>query len=266
MLTQVIAGTDRPRTRDSLIDDLAALGVEPGQLLMLHVSMRSLGFVVVGAVTLLDALIDRLGPTGTLMMPAHSTDLSDPATWTNPPIPVAWVDTVRETMPAYDPARTPTWGIGTVPELFRTWPGTLRSDHPAVSLAARGPLAAQLVGTHPLDDPHGEMSPLARAYDLGVKILLLGVGWSSATLLHLAERRASPKAEPVLSGAPILRDGQRVWTQYRDYESDPDRFAAVGDALSAAGQVTAGTIGSARALLVDGRAAVDIGSALLASA
>lgn len=264
MLTQVIAGTDRPRTRDSLIDDLAALGVDPGQLLMLHVSMRSLGFVVGGAVTLLDALIDRLGPAGTLMMPAHSTDLSDPATWTNPPIPAAWVDTVREAMPAFDPARTPTCGIGTVPELFRTWPGTYRSDHPAVSLAARGPLAAQLVGTHPLDDPHGEASPLARAYDLGVKVLLLGVDWSRATLLHLAERRAWPAVEPMLSGAPILRDGQRVWQTYRDYETEPDSFAIVGAALAAAGQVTAGRVGSAEALLVDGRTVVDIGAAYLA--
>ena len=264
MLADVIAATETPLTKHRLIGDLAALGVEPGQFVMLHVSMRSLGFVVGGAMTLLDAVIDRLGPTGTLMMPAHSTDLSDPASWTNPPVPAAWVDTVREAMPAYDPARTPTWGLGVVPELFRTWPGTRRSDHPAVSLAARGPLAAQLVGTHPLDDPHGELSPLARAYDLQVKVLLLGVGWTNATLLHLAERRARSAATPALAGAPILRDGRRVWIQYRDYESDPERFAALGDAFLAAGQIKRGRVGSAQAFLIDGQVAVDIGAAQLA--
>ena len=192
MLADVIAATETPLTKHRLIGDLAALGVEPGQFVMLHVSMRSLGFVVGGAMTLLDAVIDRLGPTGTLMMPAHSTDLSDPASWTNPPVPAAWVDTVREAMPAYDPARTPTWGLGVVPELFRTWPGTRRSDHPAVSLAARGPLAAQLVGTHPLDDPHGDeiLQVVITNADDFVRFSLhtveLGVGYIGVLALAMA--------------------------------------------------------------------------------
>jgi aminoglycoside 3-N-acetyltransferase len=259
LLTRVIAATDRPRTRDSLAGDLVALGLGPGQLVMLHVSMKALGFVVGGAMTLLDAVLDVLGPTGTLMMPAHSGDLSDPAGWSAPPVPADWIDQVRAAMPPFDPARTPTWGLGVVPELFRTWPDVLRSGHPTVSLAARGPLAAEIVGTHPLDDPHGETSPLARAYDRKVKLLLLGVGWNRATLLHLAERRARPDAMPVSSGAPILRAGRRMWLTYRDYENDPEQFAAVGDTLAAAGVVTIGQVGSARAMLVDGRAAVDTG-------
>jgi len=261
LLSQVIAATERPRTRDSLAADLRALGVEPGQLVMLHVSMRSLGFVVGGAETLLDAALEALGPTGTLMMPAHSGDLSDPADWSNPPVPAAWIDEVRATLPAYDPARTPTWGLGVVPELFRTWPGVMRSAHPTVSLAAHGPLAAEIVATHPLDDPHGEASPLARAYDRNVKLLLLGVGWNRATLLHLAERRARPDAEPALSGAPILRDGRRIWQRYCDYDSEPEQFARVGDAL--AGLIATGLVGSARAILADGRTAVDAGARVL---
>lgn len=259
MLTQVIATTDRPRTRDRLSDDLVALGIGPGQLVMLHVSMRSLGFVVGGAMSVLDAMLDVLTPTGTLMMPTHSGDHSDPAGWNAPPVPAEWVDEVRATMPAFDPARTPTWGLGVVPELFRTWPGVLRSAHPAVSLAARGPLAADIVRTHPLDDPHGEASPLALAYDRGVKLLLLGVGWNRATLLHLAERRARPDAEPIPVGAPVLCEGRRVWQTYRDYESDPEQFITVGEALAAAGHVTVGRVGSAEAMLVDGRTAVDTG-------
>ena len=261
MLSQVIAATDRPRTRDSLAADLAALGVASGQLVMLHVSMRSLGFVVGGAETLLDAALEALGPTGTLMMPAHSGDLSDPADWGNPPVPAAWVEEIGAAMPAFDPARTPTWGLGVVPELFRTWPGVVRSAHPTVSLAALGPLASEIVGRHPLDDPHGEASPLARAYDLNVKLLLLGVGWNRTTLLHLAERRARPNAAPVLSGAPILRNGRRIWHSYRDYDSEPEQFARVGDAL--VGQVATGQVGSARAVLADGRTMVDTGVRVL---
>jgi aminoglycoside 3-N-acetyltransferase len=261
LLSEIIATTDRPRTRKSLSAELAALGVAPGQLVMVHVSMRSLGFVVGGAVSLLDAMLDVLGPAGTLMMPAHSGDLSDPAGWSAPPVPAAWVETVRAAMPPFDPSRTPTWGLGVVPELFRTWPGVLRSAHPTVSIAAHGPLAAEILGTHPLDDPHGEASPLARAYDRDVKLLLLGVSWHRATLLHLAERRARPDAEATPAGAPMLRDGRAVWQTYRDYDSDPERFGDVGDAL--AGQLTIRQVGSARAILADGRTAVDMGVKVL---
>jgi aminoglycoside 3-N-acetyltransferase len=266
LLIQVIAATDEPRTRNSLARDLAALGLSSGQLVMAHVSMTALGFVAGGPTSLLDALLDVLGPAGTLLLPAHSADLSDPATWQAPPVPTAWIDEVRDALPPFDPARTPTWGLGVVPELFRTWPGVIRSDHPAVSLAARGPLAAEILRDHALDDPHGEGSPLARAYDRDAKLLLLGVGWNRATLLHLAERRAEPGAAPIVSGAPILRDGGRVWQTYRDYDSDPERFAAVGEALAAAGILTVGRVGSAEAMLVDGRTAVDIGTSVLAAA
>lgn len=263
VLNQVIQTTSRPHTRDSLGRDLATLGVGPGQLVMMHVSMRALGFVVGGAVTLLDAVLDRLGPTGTLMMPAHSGDLSEPADWSNPPVPPAWVDTVRAAMPAFDRARTPTWGVGIVAELFRTWPGVVRSDHPTVSLAAHGPLAAKILDDHLFDDPHGECSPLARAYDRNVKVLLLGVGWDRATLLHLAERRALPDADPISAGAPVLRAGKRVWQTYRDYDSDPHNFLVVGDALAAAKQLTLGPVGSAKAILAEGRTVVDTGLACL---
>jgi aminoglycoside 3-N-acetyltransferase len=266
LLIETIAATDRPRTRNRLARDLEALGLRSGQFVMLHVSMRSLGFVVGGAMSLLDAVLDVLGPTGTLMLPAHSGDLSDPATWQAPPVPAAWIDEVRAAMPAFDPARTPTWGLGVVPELFRTWPGVVRSTHPAVSLAARGPLAAEILKDHSLDDPHGERSPLARACEHGVRLLLLGVGWNRATLLHLAERRAQPDAAPVMSRAPILRNGQRVWQGYRDYDSDPERFVLVGDALAAAGKLATGRVGSSEAILADGRTAVDVGAATFAAA
>ena len=81
--------------------------------------------------------------------------------------------------------------MGAVAELFRTYPGTIRSAHPHRSISANGLHAATITARHDLDCPAGERSPLAQLYDLNAKILLLGVGPRKITALHLAEYRAT---------------------------------------------------------------------------
>ena len=92
--------------------DLRALGVAESGVLLVHSSLSSLGWVCGGAVAVVAALLDVLAPEGTLVVPTHTTGKSDPATWTNPPIPQGWWATVREHMPAFDPLLTPSAGVG----------------------------------------------------------------------------------------------------------------------------------------------------------
>ncbi len=108
----IVAKTSAPVTVESLRQDLLALGVEPGMVLLVHSSLSALGWVCGGPVAVVMALQQALGEEGTLVMPTHSAALSDPAAWVNPPVPQDWWQTIRDTMPAYDVAYSPTPGHG----------------------------------------------------------------------------------------------------------------------------------------------------------
>lgn len=247
-------------TTETLRADLAALGVKEGMTLLVHSSFKSLGqWVAGGPVAVILALEKALGDSGTLVMPTHSSDLSDPAGWMNPPAPAEWWEQIREHMPAYDPDLTSSSYMGIIPELFRKQGGVKRSAHPQVSFAARGPKAEFITGNHGLEYGLGEGSPLARIYDEDGWVLLLGVGHANNTSIHLAEYRADyPSKKETVSKAPMNLDGLRRWVEFRDIELDSDDFAEIGTGFEREqGLVLRGNIAGADSLLMPQKALVD---------
>ena len=202
---------------------------------MVHASLSRLGWIVGSAQTVVGALLDVVGPDGTIVMPAH-TGVSDPSRWQNPPVPEDWWPIIRDEWPAFDPSLTPTRAMGAVAECFRRLPDVLHSGHPAVPVIARGPQAATITASHPLEQSLGDESPIGRLYDLDARIVLIGVGHDNNTSLHLCEHRAEwPTKATRVDGAPLLVDGERRWVVYHDLDHDSDDFEALGAAFVAAG-------------------------------
>ncbi len=259
---EVIQKSPQPYSTADLIQALRTLHITAGMTLLVHSSLSKIGYVPGGAVAVIQALMHVLTAEGTLIMPTHSADWSDPAKWENPPIPQAWQQTVRDVMPPFDPALTPTRGMGAIPELFRTWPEVQRSNHPHVSFAAWGKQARFVTEKHELANGLGEASPLARIYALGGSVLLLGVGFGNNTSFHLAEYRANCRGVVQL-GAPILENGRRRWAWFADIDVDADWFPQIGADFAQAHPVQIGKIGLAESRLFDQKTAVDFATSWL---
>jgi aminoglycoside 3-N-acetyltransferase len=245
---QVLCSPARPRLR-------------PGNVLLIHSSLRALGWVCGGAPAVISALLDAPGPTGTLVMPTHSTQLTDPAGWTSPPVPNSWWQIIREQALPYNPAITPTRGMGAIAEAFRSWPGVMRSAHPLFSFSAYGTRASEVLSEHStMSFGLGEQSPLARLYDLDASVLLLGVGFEKNTSLHLSEYRATfPEKKFTTEGAPVLLDQRRVWITMQELEFDSSDFVSLGQDFLAKGLVKSARVANADAYLMKARRLVDFG-------
>ncbi|WP_058300732.1 aminoglycoside N(3)-acetyltransferase [Gorillibacterium timonense] len=245
-------------TQEDLVRQLKDCGLKEGQTLIVHVSLRKLGFVVGGAETLIRALLEIVGEEGTLMMPSQTWKNLDPSTGVHWEEPVEWWPILREHWPAYDKEVTPAIGMGVMAEMLRKWPGAKRSDHPARSFAAVGKHAAYLTENHDLRNIFGEGSPLDRLYKRNGHVLLIGVGYDKNTSLHLAETRADyPAKHEVEESSAIRVDGVREWVTYSTLAVDDGDFVQLGDEYEKEKGVKVHRVGNAEVRLLEQPQLVD---------
>ncbi|NIA06309.1 MAG: aminoglycoside N(3)-acetyltransferase [Actinobacteria bacterium] len=157
-----------PINRHTITEGLLGLGINNGDSLFVHSSFSSLGPVAGGPDTVIDALLETVGPKGNLVCPTFTNSFPGQ----NPP---------------YHPLRTRSI-VGIVSEFFRLRKGVRRSLHPTHSVAVLGPQAEQIISSHrPTDSPCGITSPFRQLYNLDAKVMFLGCGLGPNTTLHAVE-------------------------------------------------------------------------------
>lgn len=222
------------RSRAEVANQLRALGVQEGGVLLVHTSFRAVRPIEGGPLGLIEALRDALGPDGTLVMPA----------WTG-----------ADDVP-FDPASTPaSEDLGIVADTFWRLPGVARSDHP-FAFAAAGPRAGEVVADPLPLPPHIPASPVGRVHDLDGQVLLLGVGHDADTTLHLAELIADvPYRTPKhITG---MREGRPVKIEYLENDHCCTRFDLADGWLRERGLQSEGRVGHGHARLARSRDIVD---------
>lgn len=245
------------RTRVSLRSDMERLGIRPGDLVMAHAAMRRVGPLLNGPDALIGALIDTIGPTGTLMAYVDWDARYDELLDEEGLVPPEW----REHIPPFDAASSRAIrDNGALAEFIRTTPGAQRSGNPGASVAALGARAEWLTADHPLDYGYGEGSPYAKLVEAGGKVLMIGAPLDTMTLLHHAEHLARiPNKRIRRYEVPLAASGGVYWRVVEEFDtSNPvvpglaeDYFAAIVSEFLASGQGEQGLIGSAPSVLVD---------------
>lgn len=240
--------------RESLAADLSRLGVQPGDLVMVHASLRALGPVVGGAASVIRALLDAVAPNGTLAAYVdvelfYEDDEPDP--------------------PVFDPLTAPAArDHGILHEVLRTWPGAIRSGHPDAGVAAIGPAAGWLTDAHPLQYGYGEGSPLAKVVQRGGKVLMLGAPLDTITLLHHAEHLARIPDKRVHRYRRRMPGAEGpVWVDFEEFDTGDPVHPALAEncieqialAALAAGVGTRGRVAEADCYLFDARPLVAFG-------
>lgn len=244
--------------KEDLKEGFKELGLKEGDNVIVHTSLSSLGFVCGGAQMVIEALLETVKESGTIMMPTQSWKNLDPEAGVHWEEPKEWWQMIRDNWPAYDKDITPTNTMGAVAEMFRKWQGAKRSSHPARSFAAKGMNAEYLLKDHDLSDIFGEESPIGKLYALDGKVLLIGVGYDKNTSIHLADVRADyPGKRYANESSAMMVDGKRQWVTYETLVVDGEDFEQIGEAFEAEANVNKVSIGNAEVTCMSQREIVD---------
>ena len=246
-------------TQSTLARQLSAIGVKAGQTIMLHVSVKAIGWIIGGPDVLLETLLERLGETGTLMMYVA---------WEERPEHFARWSPVRqkaflEECPPFRADRSRAnrkWSILT--EYLRTWPGAFRSVNPGASMVAVGARARWITAGHSLQYGYGPDSPLAKLCEVDGSVLQIGVAPRTVTLIHHAEHLARiPNKKIFRYRVPIQEGANRIWINIEEYDtngavvewSGGDYFEPIMEEFHRIGAVVSGSVGAAKSYLFSAR-------------
>ena len=234
-------------TREQIAGALQAVGLQAGDIVFVHSSLSSMGYVEGGADTAVDAILDVLGPEGTLVVPTftffhgHKTD------------------------PVFDPACDPS-EMGRITEVTRTRPGAQRSCHLLHSVAVLGPRAAEITAVHG-PSAWAADGPFWKLYELGARILLLGVPYTRCTFFHVVEQlvQVSYRHWSERKARVRQQDGSEHPLPTLTFSPRPgfqgNDFNKFGLLLEERGLVRGGAVGNAVARLFQCRDALEIGLA-----
>ena len=227
-------------TMHDIEDNLRALGINRGDHILVHASLRKVGPIDGGVEAMLDALLHTVGTDGTVAVP----------TFTGIPIDNG----------VFDPAATPSH-TGVLTEVLRQRPDSVRSLHPTHSVAAIGSRAGEFMDGHLEADAVGVDSPCHRIARAGGYVMLLGVSLTSNSTIHVGEACSDMLKAGRLKDSRSFRvrlpDGTVVGKVQDCSNSCSAGFNALEFPLREKGQLRSFRMGSALSSVMKGQDLID---------
>lgn len=213
-------------TRSQLVKDLRALGIKRGMDVMVHSSLSKIGRVEGGADTVVDALLEAVGRSGTLLMPSFN----------------------HRAAKVYNPMTTPTTS-GAIPDAFWRRSEAVRSEHATHAVAALGPRAERYCADHLEAGCWSPESPIGQLVHTGGYILALGTTHWTTTAYHVAEDSVPCGCnDPFGAIHRVVREGkvEEVWgLAFRSGPCPVEVAPKLDDALDRRGLQRRGRVGGA---------------------
>ena len=233
--------------REQIAEALQTLGLGAGHIVFVHSSLSSIGYVEGGADAVVDAFLDVLDSTGTLVVPtftfSHGGTLD----------------------PVFDPIRDPS-EMGRITEVVRTCPGARRSRHLLHSVGALGPHAEEITAVHGASAWAAD-GPFWKLYELDAHILMLGVPYLRCTFFHVIEQLVQVRYRQWRQVDAWVQepDGQKRPLPMFGYSPKPgfvgNDFNKLGVMLEERGLAQVGAVGNAVARRFRARDALEVGLA-----
>lgn len=227
-------------TKDNLVTDLRKIGVAEGDHLAVVLSLKSVGFVVGGPRAFIEALLEVVGPNGTIMMNTHTRSF-------------ALSEVARDYL--YNYRSTPCW-TGAVPETLRKWENAVRSKNPKSSIVAVGKFAEYLTEGH---DEHASLyAPYSRLGEVGGKYLCVGLKDNLVAIRHEAQRLAGLNdVVKMFVGVKYVDDCGTVKVYIVNCPPCTSNLPSLVPKLEASGVLRTGKIGTAKAYLAPTKELLD---------
>ena len=213
-------------------------GLKKGDVIMLHSSLSSMKYVDGGANTLIQALLDVLTPSGTLLLPSFT-----------------YIEVTKTLVFDINNSKV---CVGVIPETFRNYKGVIRSMHPTHSVCAIGKYANDLLKDHYLDNtPMGINSPFRKLVNYNGKLLMLGCGLYCNSFIHAVEEicDVSYCLDDFVTYTLIDKENNVIKKDYRphNFQDVIQRYDRTLDVLSL-NDYNEGFIHNAKSYLIDCKA------------
>jgi aminoglycoside 3-N-acetyltransferase len=218
---------------------------------MVHSSLRQIGPVIGGAATIVNALLEAIGPDGTLVAYVDYEPFFEDGDDEIPVFNKLTASAARD--------------HGVLHEMIRTWPGSLRSDHPGAGISAIGAKAEWLTEHHPFHYGYGPGTPFEKLVEVNAKILMLGAPLDTITLLHYAEHLAEIPDKQVVKYRHLMpTETGPQWIDFEEFDtSEPvnsqlpeNVFEQIAAAFLATGKAKQTPIGQSQAFLFDSQSLI----------